>query len=684
MRDRKPKFFYVSLASLYNSNETPREISKNNLIALLFILIAWFTPWTQAQVPPQNSLRAGAGSRLDFSRNPAVIDLKLKLEQVITKTYRERLETQIDPDLFQISAQVVLGPAADSSGESPGLGGGRLTGSISTGELPADTTLGLVMDEQNTMNQQSLLTPSLSPSGALSELLSIAKLMDKTQIDKVSLFIGIDDSVSDSLKSKITEWINRSLKEDFKDRGFVEIGFFPKVQSIYSIASKYQFLIGLFLLMLVLLFLGIIIRFTISKDTIARNENAMKIQALKGQQLANNAKNPTPLPESTPKPSQVSKDSSSSNPDPTDPSTGFQLLLDLQKKIGFFIELNQMAPEILMESWGTQGWAGRLKIAGVIDALLAYDSLGSTTDPKSQAGRAVNQFRGRSQEYIRWLSDRKEVSGREQYEAFQQFSEISLLDRRQILEQCYWDILSIAAMGQRILKTRFGALQTMSNDQIASILQQQDANFRNLAVLHMSPEKISAFISGLNLDQKKVMFEDCLSMDQVSLSEVEIADEKLTQLANQKEGLGNSESMSVKPLVLNLIPSLTVTEEFAILPKAFSKSGDGGLALKKSYPSLVFIKEWPEDMQRIFFEQLESVFILSYLQMEPGMADTVLKMLPPKTATILKDELQSGVKFSETELIKNLTYLKERLGMLVQEDRINLEKSFPAQVSKVA
>ena len=45
-----------------------------------------------------------------FSQKPEVIELKSKLEQAITKSYKDRISTQIDSNHFNVSVQVTLVP----------------------------------------------------------------------------------------------------------------------------------------------------------------------------------------------------------------------------------------------------------------------------------------------------------------------------------------------------------------------------------------------------------------------------------------------------------------------------------------------------------------------------------------------------------------------------------------------
>lgn len=658
------------------------------LVFLLFIgksNIAF--PQSPVQTPTQRTPGA-AGPKLDFSRNPALIDLRLKLEEVIARTYRERLSTQMNPALFQVSAQISLGPVPSTpmnGSLSPNSGAvGMGNNSLTLVDRPADINLGSLSGDPASLNIQQSLLNTNSGRNALTELLGASLMMEKAQINRLTVFIGFDESVKAGLTKKISEWAKKLVREEFKDRGTVEVATISKDHSILFYFSKYQVLIGMILLVFVLLVLVLIVRFTISRDILARNSNALKVQELKNQQAAERARAPVSPSEVPPNTSNTTKLPPSVAQDNSDMSVSLEMLRELQKKVGFFIDSNTIAPSSLLESWGNQGWSGRFKIAAVIDALLACESENSTKNAVSAFGRGATNLGGRSQEYVQWLSGRKDDSSREQFEAFQQFSEIPLMDRRQILEQSYWDILSIATMGQKVLKTRFGSLQTLSDAQIKTLLSEQDSSLRNLAVLHLPPEKMSVFVTSLGAEEKKAIFEECLNMDLVNLMDVENADERISALSKNATGVNTAESVSLRSLTLNLLPSLSASEEFTILPAALLKAPDGGLSIKRSYPSIAFIRDWPESAQRIFFDQLETIYIKAYLQVVPELLETVLKLLPPKTAMILKDEMQSGAKFSPLDLDKNLNYLRERLAVLVQEKRVILEEIFEEVINSAA
>lgn len=439
--------------------------------------------------------------------------------------------------------------------------------------------------------------------------------------------------------------------------------------------SRYQVTIGLIFLSLILLLTTLFVRLTTSKDTKERNITALKIQEMKAAQMAalqnsNKAQ----------KPENKSKKEEENSGGEENLALNIQVIAqafrELQFKLGYFLETNTFSPQEIAEPWFAQGWQGRIKFASLIDSVLTYDSLNKSEQiPLTRIKSSDNT----SQQILNWLNSEKKSLGDEQFEAFQEFPNIPIQDRYQILEQAYWDLLSIKMMGNKVLKPRFSVLKDLSSEQIQDVLSKQDVKLKSMAILHLPQPKIQKLFSNLDVIEKQKLLDESLKLETVSSTDVDLAEETLKFAVHQNQSSLVENGISFKSLIPNLLSSLSVQDEFTMLPNAISKLSDGGLQIKKTLPSLALFSEWPEESLRVFFDQLEVKYIMTFLVMAPQQQERILKLVPPKTAFIIADEIKSGKVPSDEELDRNLLFLKTRLYRLVNEEAISLTKIFGNQ-----
>lgn len=425
-------------------------------------------------------------------------------------------------------------------------------------------------------------------------------------------------------------------------------------------------------------------RFTTSKDTIEKNQTALRIQEMKAAQIAATQNTSKPLLSEAKSKKELLK----TGAEETNITMNIQVLAqafrDLQFKLGYFLETNSTSPQEIMDSWFAQGWQGRIKFAALIDAVLTYGSVNkndNTSLTHLSAAHNVATVYNASQQILAWLNSETKNLGGEQFEAFQEFPNIPIQDRYKILEQAYWDLLSMKMMGSQILKARFSVLQDLPSDQIQEILSKQDPKLKTMALLHLPQPKIQQIFSSMDVSEKQKMLDESLTLETVSSTDVELADETLKYAVQQNLGANTENGVSFKSLIPNLLSALSVQDEFKMLPTTIAKLSDGGQQLKKTFPSLAFIVEWPDVTLRHFFDQLEIKYITTYLLMAPQMQERVLKIVPPKSAQILADELKSGKKLPDEEMERNLNYLKTRLYRLVNDEVISLNKIFATKTS---
>lgn len=619
----------------------------------------------------------------DLLHKPEIIELKSKIEQAITKNYRDRISTQLDSSLFSVSTQVSLIELPETEKKNSDVKEDKPVENKEIETVPADLNLGNIPIHPIYEKFKNELKTNENGKNALSDLF-IESWMSRVQISRIEVFVGLDRDLDSSYRKELSQWIGKVIKSEFGSVGnhkAFEITRLKKVEppkeiiTVYDQLSKFQVTLG-FVILSVIVFLAVLMsRFTTSKDIKVRNEMALRIEEMKVAQMNSLSVNSKNLIQEG-----VGKKSGKDIKGDEDLQLqGIQLQViaqafrDLQFKIGFLFESNNLPIGEIAESWFGQGWQGRIKFAALIDAILSYSSVIQMGDGHINSTRPSSKFIPK--EMLELMKSGNAHLESELHEAFQEFPNIALQDRYKILEQSYWDLLSLQAMGKKALKSRFSILQDLNNDQIQEVLSKQDPKLKTLALLHLPKSKIQNLLLSMNNEEKQKIVNDSLRIKNLSLSDVELADETL-KFAIEKNKSQMDTGVSVETLIPNLLSALSVSDEFKMLPHAVSQLSDQGLQIKKTYPSLVFLTEWPEEAFKLFFDQVEIKYIVSLLTIAPQLQSKVLKVLSPKMSTIVADEVKQGVNRDPEEIEKNLTFLKTRLYRLVNDEVISLNKIF--------
>ncbi len=609
------------------------------------------------------------------------IEVKAQIEELISKRYRDQISTQIDSSLFNVSVKVTLReinevPKTKSAQEQANLPAKVAevkpvaSASQAFEVIPEDLTTGVIelspvldhykrqLEElQAKVNaMQPAQPPQINIMNAPAEMATT-----RYEIRAVEVSVGLDSGLKSSYRREFEEWLKKTVESDFGQQGSYKISILrkiikpeepPKELTPLEKVSNLQILLGFGLLALVLM-LGLLFSKLIpSRDIKEQNQVALRIQEMRDAQVANERSSRQSLASSGKKEESETKKApiTSSNLEVV-----AQTFRETQGKVAilYFGAPAIMAP--LFETWYEQGWNGRVKAAAFIDAVLSRSE-------------KVEQSTMRFSE--KWRKDS------ELHQAFREFPGISLEERTLILEEAYWDILSLNMLGKEVLKTRFGLLADLSTDKLQRLLSSQEAKVRALTLMHLPEGKAQDYFLDLDQEEKKNLIENSLQLNFVREDDLAALDENFklqVQNDQQPEGVVN-----VSELLPNLLKSLSPREELQWLPEASLKLSDQGLKLKRSYPSLAFLQDWPDEALELFFNGLDSKLAVVYLRLVPAMVNRVPKFYPTRIASIIRDELAVKRAQNEKDIDRGLEQLKLRLLRFTESGEINLERVFKA------
>jgi hypothetical protein len=655
-----------------------------------------------------------------FVHSPQFIEIKAKTEDLISKRYREMLGTQLDKNSFTINAIVrfqskitdenkkntsnskptptkVPNTSANINANADVVGpnGERIVNGIIQ---PEDITTGMItltpllmqyqleiFKLQNELAQRSAGNLGFDSGGNFNDanfgmVQNSAQapirpdLQDSFEITQVEILLGIDAAYSKTYRQEIEEWLKKAVELDFAKKGSYKISTIRKIEkpeekpkplTPMEQLTNLQILIGLGLLALVAL-LGLLAQKAIlSKDVREQTQTALRIQEMRAAQTSSerNANSARALTSTTNKPKKdLEKEKSENSEVSIRPDVLLQTLRELQQKIGALSLKMSRLNEQLFTIWFEQGFDGRLKVASFIDAILSRQSLTTGEMPENSTNTDIMLL------IEKWRHDN------DLQEAFRAFPEVNLADKNHFLEQVYWDMLSVNLLGSRNLDAPFEILQELPDEKLKKVFSLIDIRDRTLALMHLPGDRVRSYLKSIHESEKQAIIESSISLREVPVNELNSISENLK--AKVRQTSGSSANIEMSEQIPNLLFSLSCKEEFTWLPNALKDLPDKGISIKRSYPSIAFLHEWPDDILKTFFEGLDTKLLVAYLRLMPSMAERIKGLVSQRLTIIINDELISKRTVNEKDLDKNLEQLKIILHQRVMAGSISLGQVF--------
>lgn len=607
------------------------------------------------------------------SKKVQLIEVNAQIEKLISDGYRDKISTQLDPTTFKVGAVVTLREVIETYAvqkKGPMVSTVR---SLSETVSPTDLSTGVIQmyplldqykkqldDLQNRMTEMAR-----NDQNVVGE--SPTEKKPKYLVNGVEVIVGIDEGLNPEQRKEFEEWLKDSVTRDFGPRGTYKISLLkkiivpkepPKVTILtrFDKISRLQVLLGFALFGIILLVLLVLYKFLPARGGKQEN-NHITVQIQQENKQSPVATETAPERRSQ-SPRQSSKQyEAGENRGPLSHIDHLGVIAqnyrEVQGKIGYLYFSTPGIISPLFDTWYDQGLNGRLKAAALIDAVL---SCAENTEQKLLVFPE------------KWRKDE------ELPQAFRAFPGLSLEDRNKILDEGYWDMLALNMLGRESLKSHFEILGHLPTEKLQRLLANREPKVKALTLMHLPQEKAHNYITELDRDEKKRLVQDSLQLESIKEEDLKTLDESLKmQLAVEQKAEG---LVSVVDRIPNLLRGLTPKEEMEWLPEAVERLPDQGLKLKRSYPSLAFLKDWPDDALAVYFSGVDSKMTTVFLKMAPSLLERIVKLYPGPLATIIRDEMSVKRGLSEKEQNKVLQQLKERLILLTENGDISLERIF--------
>jgi len=592
----------------------------------VMLLIVFGTSWAFA---------ADNSKRVDF------FAIKSNIENLITQRYRDRIATQLPPELFSVAVQVNLEVKKPETEKNNTDG-------------VEDVSLGII---------QSVDTPV----EALPK-----EVKNSIVVKKVEVLIGISSKLGNDYKEKLNAWAAVQVKNEYGNAGsfkIVDLAPLPKEESqkenpqqqrILTFDEKfghYQNVLGFVVFGALVLLATVLLKLIPSRDTKEQLQMSLKIQEMRAAQLQLTQPNRSNALERKESEKEKSQDQH------LNANILFDNLKDHQKKV-VLIALSQVsALDSAFEQWVEQGLDGRQKIAILIDSLMAYYG-----DPSMQKHGAYQ---------LNWVFPENLKNDRQIAEAFSTLGEMSLANKTALIEKAYWDMLTLKTLGVSQGKRPFAGIIDLPSNKIQKLLTGQDKKVLSLAILHLPQEKMEQVIVDFTLEDKEQLVLNAFENPIIKRQELEMLDQSLKFLVKNNAAQEDS-AIEIPAMLPNFLMSLNPREEILLLRQIHTKLKDQGLYIKQNYPTVAFLNEWPDDKIKAFIQSLGNSDLRAIIKAVPEVKDKMLGLLTGRSQAILRDSLKR--ELSDDDFMKSLENIRLKLFRMVNSGVIKTESIFKVKM----
>lgn len=608
------------------------------------------------------SLFCHFASAADQSSRPELIEVKSRLEDSIAKRYRERIATRIPTELFNVAVQATIKIKEDN----PDLKSPTKELSNPKTDLP-DINLGII---------ESIAVVD-STSAESPDFAKISKsFLERVEVKKIEIIVGLSPKLGEEYKATFKPWLSTTVKGDFGNIGSIKVADLapmpkeestesaqperPRVLTFEEKFGNYQNAIGLGVFSLILLIALLLFKFLPSRDMKEQVNLSLRIQEMKDSQLR--------LQNTTGKGAIEAKKSEKQEIQ-LNANLLFDYFREHQKKVALIALSSPGIADQVLDRWFEEGTEGRKKVASLVDCVLTHYGNNASNIPLSGAS---------------WNLPERIKNDKELPSIFTAFSGYSLQEKTALVEKTYWDLLSVKTLGDKLTSLPFASMAQLPASKIQKVLSKQDKKVQSLTILHLPQEKMEEVVSGLSFEEKKNMIVEAFAIPKMKPQEIEMADQSLKFLIKKEESVDDG-LVEIQSMIPNMLMCLSPLEEIQLIQQILPTLSDQGHFIKRSYPSLAFISQWPEEKLKHFLTGVQPNDILALVKAIPEATEVINSVIPNRTQTILKDSLNRTL--TSEELNNGLGTLRIKLFKYANDGIINLElifKDAPAAPTKAA
>lgn len=582
-------------------------------------------------------------------RSTNLLEAKVRLEELVSSRLRSTIATTLDKKAFDVSVQVSLIEIAKSKEIDK-----TVKRSAAGAETPLDLTVGLV-DADAIIRKYEEEVQVLKEKQSLIVQTAAQNLNPEFAIQSIRIFIGLDQALGEEYSKEMQKWAKDRFTPEFGAALKIDVSLIKSApdkkenpKTLFDILSSLQSLFGYLILALSLIVGILLMKIMGSKD--AKEQRELAVQMQQDMKLKHETFPLLPTADSLEK----------EEPKNLIPTVNpFEQIKDLQSKIIWSCSLNLNELTKVFHGWLEAGEEGCYKTAALIDVLISYGG---------QNGVAPQDF------HLQWENAIPQSFKKKMREIFESMSSLESDRKIALLEEIYWDLVSLKTLGVGSLSQPFQFVSGIPTLDVKNLLTQQNPRMRTLVVLHMSDDSRLQYLKTMNFENKKELIEQSLQMETVLSTDIEAASETLK--FEVKRSVDTGGTVSMKSMLPKLLKSFSIVDEMKLLKEITQKVSDNGLSIKQSFPSLAFIHQWPEDKAKAILSQASGDEVLAFLRLMPEISEQILPLCASRVQTIVSEDLAREDQTSLEQKEKHLSSLKLRMLQLINKENIQLDVIF--------
>jgi hypothetical protein len=573
--------------------------------------------------------------------SPDVLGAKTLLEDMLVKRLSTELGTLVERERFTMSAQVEL--TQNETAEQNDFS------EETENAYPPDLLLGkLDLDQM------------LKKYGERD--FSGQNLLGKYRITAVTIGVGLRGDFDAGGRGVIEKWLKERVAAEFGQLGKASVNAVqdvppksPAPRSWPGWLSEYKEVVGqgVLGLFIVLAAVAAIVAWRLLTPSVRPKSDGDTASKLAALAAATSPPAERPQVESPAKAPGEEQEKGSRGRSPAEEGSITSEMQFIQRKLAQIIEKTKAPLDQLVASWCRTGEEGHLKSACFLEAV-------STLDCEVALPR-----------------DAESVLAK----AFQRMTEIGTAQKLDFLKKAYWDLITFRSLGGGALEQPFNYLGQYNASMLNRILIDKNPKMKVIVAVSMPQSFRERYLRSLDFASKRELLAEAFRMESVPTADVREFDGSLRAQVSGEQG--PTDTFSIRPLLMKLVEPLEPHEEISILHGLAGELGARMSEFKRTYGSLAFIDEWPDEALKMLFWGASADEVVALLRTEPGFTEKVLAQCPPLTTEIVRDELARTKTMNAKTRADGLGILKSRLVHLTGEGRIDLSAIFPDKTATV-
>ncbi|MBO9666184.1 MAG: hypothetical protein J7501_05170, partial [Bdellovibrio sp.] len=261
-------------------------------------------------------------------------------------------------------------------------------------------------------------------------------------------------------------------------------------------------------------------------------------------------------------------------------------------------------------------------------------------------------------------------------ESYRNIANMDDLEKLQILNVIYWDLISVRTLGIQSLRRPFDFLNQAEVHDVKDLLEHQPEDTRALALMYLPKETQSDLLTQMDEFEKLNTIRNMLLNSEVNVKKIWDHDTSVKVIVESQQSKEQTRLVNLFPRTLDAIQTLSPVDEITTLRKVAPSLPMDGKSLKHNYITFAFIDEWKPDFIRRLTQIATAEEVLQLIKVLPAAQNAILAECPPVMKTILEDDLKLNSKIDLNLQNQKIKLLKAKWTKILHAENITIARIY--------